>query len=131
MSEEAVAHVLIVEDDPVLRRVLQMQLNTLGYRVSLGSDGVEGFEQAKADPPDVILLDLMMPRMNGFQLLKRLKALDALVDIPVIILTASHDDHHRRKSESHLADGYLTKPYTEAALHETLQRVLGAPQGRD
>lgn len=128
MSEET-AHVLIVEDDPVLQRVLQMQLNSLGYRVSIGSDGVEGFEQAQADPPDVILLDLMMPRMNGFQLLKRLKTLDGLAEIPVVILTASHDDHHRRKSESHLADGYLTKPYTEAALNETLQKILGARQG--
>ena len=56
-----------------------------------------------------------MPRMNGFQLLKRIKSMNELSEIPVVILTASHDEHHRKKGLSHLADGYLTKPYTEAA----------------
>ena len=66
----------------------------------------------------------MMPGLDGFQVLKRIKSLDALVDIPVLILTASHDDHHRRKSASHMANGFMTKPYTVDELREQIDRVL-------
>ena len=116
--------VLVIEDDPDLRRILCLQLAKLGYRTQEAENGRIGFEIAQATPPDVILLDLMMPELDGFQVLKRIKTLDALVDIPVLILTASHDDHHRRKSVSHMASGFMTKPYTVDQLREELGRVL-------
>jgi CheY-like chemotaxis protein len=116
--------VLVVEDDPDLRRILCLQLAKAGYATVEAENGKEGFEQAKQTSPDLILLDLMMPELDGFQVLKRIKSLDALTDIPVLILTASHDDHHRRKSVSHMANGFMTKPYTVDQLREEIGRLL-------
>ncbi len=116
--------ILIIEDDPDLRLILRAQLEMSNYEVSVAEDGKAGFERAKEVLPDVILLDLMMPVMDGFQVLKRVKSIDALAEIPVIILTASHDDHHRKKGLSHYAAHYLTKPYTLEALKEILAEVL-------
>lgn len=116
--------ILVIEDDPDLRRILCLQLAKLGYRTNEAENGRVGFEQAQAEPPALILLDLMMPELDGFQVLKRMKSLDSLVDIPVLILTASHDDHHRRKSVSHMANGFMTKPYTVDQLREEIGRFL-------
>jgi len=120
------AVVLVVEDDPDLQRILELQLKMLGYTPALASDGKEGFERAKEVIPDVIILDLMMPVMDGFQVLKRIKCIDALATTPVIILTASHDEHHRRKGMSHFADAYMTKPYTVEQLRSTLGELLAS-----
>ena len=116
--------VLVIEDDPDLRRILCLQLAKLGYRTQEAENGRVGFEIAQADPPELILLDLMMPELDGFQVLKRIKSLDSLTAIPVLILTASHDDRHRRKSVSHMANGFMTKPYTIDQLREETGRLL-------
>lgn len=121
-------HVLVVEDDPLVQRVLRLQLESRGYQVTTSSDGLEGFEAAQELVPDVIVLDLMMPKMSGFQVLKRVKSMGKLAEVPVIILTASLDDTHRRRGMSHYADAYLTKPYDEQQLHDTIQGVLDPAQ---
>jgi len=121
--------ILVIEDDPDLRRILCLQLAKLGYRTQEAENGRVGFELAQAEPPELILLDLMMPELDGFQVLKRIKSLDDLVDIPVLILTASHDDHHRRKSVSHMANGFMTKPYTVDQLREEIGRFLAPTTG--
>lgn len=124
---------LIVEDDADLRRILSLQLQHIGYRVELAADGEEGFDRARELVPDLILLDLMMPGMDGFQLLKRIKCLPGLDRTPVAILTASQDEHHRRKGLSHFADAFLTKPYQIDEIKGTIDRLLAAkgpaPQG--
>ncbi len=116
--------ILIIEDDASLRRILCLQLTKLGYRTAEATNGREGFEQAKALHPDLLLLDLMMPEMDGFQVLKRVKCIDSLADTPVLILTASHDDHHRRKGLSHMASGFMTKPYSLNELKDRIERAL-------
>lgn len=116
--------ILVIEDDPDLRRILCLQLAKIGYRTNEAENGRVGFETAQAEPPAMILLDLMMPELDGFQVLKRIKSIDKLTDIPVLILTASHDDHHRRKSVSHMANGFMTKPYTVDQLREEIGRFL-------
>ncbi|HKK70867.1 MAG TPA: response regulator [Candidatus Krumholzibacteria bacterium] len=116
--------VLVVEDDPDLRRILCLQLAKIGYATVEAENGRVGFDRAKNAAPDLILLDLMMPELDGFQVLKRIKSLDSLTEIPVLILTASHDDHHRRKSVSHMANGFMTKPYTLDQLREEIGRLL-------
>lgn len=121
--------VLVIEDDPDLRRILCLQVAKLGYATAEAANGREGFEKARELTPQLLLLDLMMPEMDGFQVLKRVKCIDKLTEIPVVILTASHDDHHRKKGLSHLADGFLTKPYTVDQLREELGRLL-APAPR-
>lgn len=121
--------ILVIEDDPDLRRILTLQLDKLGYRTVEAENGRVGFERARESTPDLVLLDLMMPELDGFQVLKRLKSLDALTEIPVLILTASHDDHHRRKSVSHMANGFMTKPYTIDQLRTEIERFV-APAPR-
>lgn len=121
--------VLVIEDDPDLRRILCLQIAKLGYDTAEAADGREGFAKARELTPDLLLLDLMMPEMDGFQVLKRVKCIDALTEIPVLILTASHDDHHRKKGLSHMANGFMTKPYTVEQLREELGRFL-TPAGR-
>jgi CheY-like chemotaxis protein len=123
------AHILVVEDDAYVRRVLTLQLTKIGYQVTTAETGDQGFEMAKTVGPDMILLDLMMPGMDGFQVLKRVKSIDALASIPVVILTASHDDHHRRKGMTHLAARFLTKPYTLDELQHALEEALSARGG--
>jgi DNA-binding response OmpR family regulator len=118
------ARILVVEDDEYVRRVLTLQLTKIGFEVVTAATGDQGFEMAKSVEPDLILLDLMMPGMDGFQVLKRVKSIDSLAAIPVIILTASHDDRHRRKGMSHLAARYLTKPYTLDELQRALENAL-------
>lgn len=116
--------VLIIEDDADLRRILELQTRKLGFRAISAENGRVGFDAAQEHHPDLILLDLMMPEMNGFQVLKRIKSLDDLVATPVLILTASHSDQHRKKSRSHMADGFMTKPYTLDELRQAISKVL-------
>lgn len=122
---EAAPLILVVEDDADLRRILSLQLQRLGFRVAEAANGREGFDLAKNLHPDLLLLDLMMPEMDGFQVLKRVRCIDALAQTPVLILTASHDDHHRKKGLSHMANGFMTKPYTSEQLRTEIERVLG------
>jgi DNA-binding response OmpR family regulator len=128
-ASDGKAHILVIEDEPMIQSLLKIQLEKLGYRVSVANEGQSGFKIAQESPPDLMLLDLMMPELDGFQVLKRVKAISRLARIPVVILTASHDDHHRRKSLSHLADAFLTKPYRPEELAATIQQLLGTRQG--
>jgi len=118
------AHVLVIEDDPLVQRVLRMQLGSHGYRVSIGVDGVEGVEAAQRLRPDVVVLDLMMPRMSGFEVLERLRGDAELAGIPVLVLTASLNQAHRTATIERLADAFLTKPYAERELHEMIEGLL-------
>lgn len=121
---EQTAHVLVVEDDPLVQRVLGLQLASRGHRVTIGGDGLEGLRAAERLRPDLVVLDLMLPRMDGFELLERLRAHVELAHIPVLVLTASLDQTHRAATLRGLADAYLTKPYSESELHEKIEALL-------
>lgn len=79
--------ILIVDDNQDFSKLLEVKLSAEGYEVVKASDGPEGFEKAKAEKPQLILLDIKMPQMDGFTFVRRLKKEDAIKDIPVIILT--------------------------------------------
>jgi len=81
------ARILIIEDDELIRRMYQQIFSFRGHDISLAINGEEGIEQARANKPTLILLDIMMPKLNGLDMLKQLKALPELEHIPVIILT--------------------------------------------
>src|SRR4051812_49971582 len=78
--------VLVVDDDPVILRLLEVNFDMEGFLVRMANDGVEGLESARAEPPDIIVSDVMMPRMNGLELVANLKADPATASIPVILL---------------------------------------------
>jgi DNA-binding response OmpR family regulator len=118
--------VLVVEDDPDLRTILRLQLTSEGFQVEEAEDGAVAYRRLQEWRPDCIVLDLMMPVMNGFGLLKRLRSLDDLCTIPVIVLTASADERSRIKTFQYRADTYMGKPYDLAALTAEVTRLCAA-----
>lgn len=81
------AHILLIEDDPMLTELYQTKLEMEGYQVSIATDGEQGVAQARKVKPDLILLDIMLPKLNGFEVLKELKKGGPTAKIPVIVLT--------------------------------------------
>ncbi len=101
--------VLLVDDDPVVIRMYDRSLRELHYRVVVASGGREALEKAFAEPPDIVLLDIMMPDMDGYQVCARLRAAPATADVPIMILTALHGTAARRKAAEMGADDFVTK----------------------
>src|SRR6185503_13265102 len=118
-EEESGSLVLVVEDNPDMRGYLARIVGRR-YRIVLAKDGIEGLEHAKTFHPDLILTDLMMPRMSGHDLLKAVRADDALRSTPVVLLTAQAGTEARLESLKAGADDYIAKPFDE---NEVLARV--------
>jgi CheY-like chemotaxis protein len=123
MSQKA--KVLIVDDEPFNIDVLQQELEELDYQVITASNGKEALEQIKKHQPDLILLDLMMPVLDGFAVLAEVKADAVLRDIPVIIVSAEHDSKSVVKGIKQGADDYITKPIDAEHLKSKLKDHLG------
>jgi CheY-like chemotaxis protein len=123
MGNSEKPRILIIEDDPDLRRILSIQLATEGYVIVLAEDGLAACDILQELIPDCIVMDLMMPRMDGFSFLKRLRSMNRTANIPAIVLTASHDQRHRRKSEQYLADIFLNKPYDVQQLIQAIDQL--------
>lgn len=126
MSESGATRILLVEDDPAVRRILALQLQTRGFDVRTATDGAAGFQALQQDLPDCVVLDLMMPVMDGFELLKRIRSLGRTANLPVLVLTASEDDRHRLRSQQYLADAYVNKPYELDRVILTIDRLVGS-----
>ena len=124
MSNDVKPRILIVEDDPDLRTILRLQLLSQGWEVAEAVNGAEGFEAVKQDVPDCVILDLMMPVMDGFGFLKRVRSLMDLQDVPILILTASEDERNRIRGYQYQADAYMSKPYDLEELTEEVRRLL-------
>lgn len=101
--------VLIVEDDPTLAEMYSTKFASEGFEVLHAADGVAGVEMAKAKKPDAILLDVMMPKMDGFAALKEIKADKALKKIPVVMLTNLGQEEDIKKGKELGADDYFVK----------------------
>ncbi len=101
--------VLLVDDDPVVVKLYDKSLRELHYRVVVASGGQEALEKAFAEPPDVVLLDIMMPDMDGYQVCARLRAAPLTADVPIMILTALHGAAARQKAADIGADDFVTK----------------------
>jgi two-component system alkaline phosphatase synthesis response regulator PhoP len=120
----ATKKVLVVDDHPQIRRLIQINLEKSSLQIIEAEDGDEGLALARAERPDLIILDVMMPRKNGFEMLRDLKADPELCDIPVIMLTIrSHtpDIAHGLRAG---AEFYLPKPFHPDELCELALRVL-------
>ena len=103
------AKILIVEDDAFMARVFEKALRFEGYEVELAADGLEGLEKLKVELPDLVLLDLMMPRMNGIEFLETVKANPRTKGIPVVILTNLAGDGDAQLALSKGAVKYIVK----------------------
>lgn len=113
--------VLVIEDDPSIILGLQLNLSRAGYRVRMARDGEEGLEAVAAERPDLVLLDLMLPGVDGLELLRRIRAGDER--LPVVILTALSAEQDKIKGLDLGANDYVTKPFSVA---ELLARVRAA-----
>ena len=119
----AKAKVLAVDDDPDVLKLHEAILNREGFEVALAPDGATALRKAQAEPPDVILLDLMMPRMDGFTVLEKLKERERVPRI--ICLTAKAGFRDREKAWRMGVDDYVTKPFKVDKLVKTLGSVAG------
>jgi len=110
--------VLIVEDDPTLLRGLKDNFETQGYQVRTASDGQKGLEALLHDPPDLVLVDLMFPKVNGYEICRRARS--AQLELPIIMLTAKGQEDDIIRGLDLGADDYVTKPFS---IRELIARV--------
>jgi twitching motility two-component system response regulator PilH len=117
--------ILVIEDDPDQRRLMERTLTTSGYRILTASDGQTGLESALALQPKLIILDVMMPRMNGYQTARALKQNPATAAIPILMVTTKQEPADQFWSSQVGADGFLTKPVDIAELIKVVGRLAG------
>jgi class 3 adenylate cyclase len=118
------ARILVVDDVPDNLDILQMRLESQGYEVATAGDGVEALEKTRELLPDLVLLDIMMPKMDGIEAVKKLKADSSLPFIPVILVTAKTDSKDVIAGLESGGDDYLTKPVDHAALLARVRSML-------
>jgi DNA-binding response OmpR family regulator len=116
--------VLIVEDDDVIRKFLRLQLGKWGYLVVEAEDGVAAILKLGKEVFDLIICDIMMPKKDGWELIKEVRLSPKTKGIPVIVLTAKNKDSDMFKGYELGADYYITKPFTKAQLLHGIQLVL-------
>lgn len=117
-------HVLAVDDETAIRRLVQLNLQRAGYRVTTAADGVEALDRIREDRPVLLVLDVTMPHMDGIELLRRLKADPETAEIRVIMLTARSQDQDILEGERSGADLYLSKPFSPPQLLSAVKEVL-------
>ena len=115
---------LVVDDNPDVRMALTTLLRDEGYEGEEASDGDVGLDAARAHKPDLILLDLMMPRMDGFETLRQLKSDEDLSNVPVVVLTARRGSDDRVLARELGATDYLNKPWDEGGLEAAVKNAL-------
>ena len=121
--------ILVVDDEPHFCSIVQGQLEKEGFDVELAYNGVEGMEKVQANPPDAIVLDVMMPEKDGYEMCKELKADSKFCDIPVLLLTAvaSHVTSTRYSHADGMsteADDYIAKPASAEAISQSIRQML-------
>lgn len=116
--------ILIVDDEPELVKAMQIRLKVAGYELITAGDGQEGLEKAKKERPDLVLLDLLMPKMDGFQTLERLKQDRETKSIPVIMLTAKSQMADAHKTADLGAEDYIVKPFDYIAVLGKIKKAL-------
>ena len=121
------AKILIVDDYADNRELLRLMLEGAGHQVSEAADGRAGLAMAQAEMPDLILVDLSMPHLDGWEVLSRLRAQEGTRQIPCVAVTAFADGMRERALEKGF-DAYLPKPFRRAELIETVERMLARRQ---
>src|SRR5579862_660770 len=121
--------VLVIDDSPTITKVVQLVLTKAGYQVTTAVDGEAGLESVRTHRPDLILLDFVMPRMNGYQFCRELTADAKLRDIPVILMSAKGDQVGERFVKVMGIVDYITKPFSPEAITAVVQHTIGKYTG--
>jgi DNA-binding response OmpR family regulator len=116
--------ILVVDDSPTDRALLLDALRPKGFRLLSANDGDEGLETARREHPDLVLLDVILPRKNGFQVCRQLKAEEGTRDIKIVLVTSKNQPSDRFWGLKQGADEYLTKPFTSEELLLAVERHL-------
>jgi len=117
--------ILVVDDEIYIVHILDFSLGMEGYEVLTALDGEQALEKARAEHPDLIVLDIMMPKLDGYETCTMLKAEASTKDIPVILLSAKGRNVHQQIGYEVGADDYITKPFSPRKLVERINAILG------
>jgi len=122
--------VLVIDDSPTILKVVELVLTKEGYSVFTALDGDEGIEVAKKSPPDLVLLDFVMPKMNGYQVCRELQQDESLKDIPVVLMSAKGDQVGERFVKVMGIVDYITKPFSPEAISALVQHAIAKYAGQ-
>jgi len=120
------AKMLVVEDEPSLQKLLEYQLKRIGHEIRVAPDGQQALEMVKSDRPDLVLLDVMLPVMGGFPVLKNLQDDKTTNDIPVIMLSSKGRQHDIAAGIEKGVFDYITKPFNIPNLAERVEKALAS-----
>ncbi len=115
---------LVVDDDPMVTRLVRINLELEDFQVEEAWDGNTALRMMRENPPSVLVLDIMMPRMDGWEILRQVREDPRLKDLPVVLLTAKVQDEDMARGWRMGADGYITKPFNPVGLADILREVL-------
>lgn len=118
--------ILLVEDEKDMAYAVTLQLEAKGYEVIVASDGKEGLGMARTKKPDLIILDLMLPKIDGYKVCRMLKFDDKYMKIPVILFTSRALDSDKKTGKEVGADAYITKPFEPSVLLDKICELLAA-----
>jgi len=116
--------ILVVDDERHIVRLIQINLERVGYQVVTAFDGPEALKKVESEKPDLVVLDVMMPKMDGFEVLKRLQANPETREVPVIMLTAKAQDADVFRGWASGVSAYLTKPFNPLELITFVKRIF-------
>ena len=123
----SLGRVLVVDDDDVIRQLITVNLELEGFDVATAVDGQDCLDKVKGIQPDVVTLDIMMPRLDGWEAASRLRADPETADIKVVLLSARAQEADLERGSRIGVDAYLTKPFDPDELIEVVRRLAGLP----
>jgi len=124
MSSFKGKRILAIDDEADVVMIIRTALQTEGYEVATATNGPDALEEAKANPPDLVILDITMPGMDGFEVLRELKAIDATSQVPVIMLTGVSERAKIKDALSSGVDYYVVKPFDFDDLMQKVEQAL-------
>lgn len=124
MAGSEATMILVADDDPDILELVAFRLEQAGHETTRARDGEEALELARGETPALCVLDVLMPKLNGFEVLKALRAEEATMSVPVIMLTASVQDRDVARGFEIGADDYLRKPFNPRELQDRVEALL-------
>ncbi len=122
------ATILVVDDDPDIRDLIQAILEAVGHEIALAADGQEALNKLRRKAYDLVVLDIMMPTMSGYEVLEQIRAMPSRASTPVIVVTAKHDPMGVMREQKGGALDHLAKPFLPEELEDVVARALGTNQ---
>ena len=127
-EHESRPRVVIADDDPDIRRLVEMTVTNAGCDVTVASDGEEALERVRESKPDLVILDVLMPRMDGWEVARALKSDPATAEVPVMFLTSRGQEHDVLEGFDSGAVDYMVKPFSPRELQVRVRAVLAKRQ---